>query len=333
MKGLVEKSCLILMLTLFSAASFITHAQAVGAHRGDNAIAGGRRTIKGQIYLSQRDEKGEIRFRIRLENPDMGKVTTVTDSDGQFTFNGISAGSYNLTVEETSGYESAHESVYVDSMSSGPLLMVPIYLRRKPSADPTLAGIPNAAIDAYSKGMEASQKNESQKAIDHLKTAIAAYQPFLQAYNELAVQFLKAGDLEKAGKALDSALKLKPHDFEANLNSGIVLLQNKKFEEAARPLKLAIEQRKTAATPHYYLGVALLNLKQIDEAQQELETTIKLPGGNNLAQAHRYLGGIYWSKREYKRAADELEAYLKLAPKAPDAERTKSAIKELRSKQ
>jgi Flp pilus assembly protein TadD len=332
MKRISTELCLLLLLLFLSGGSFATYAQAVGAGRGDNAGAGGRRTIKGQIYLTQRDEKGEMRFRIRLESPDVGTLTTVTDPDGQFTFNGIGAGSYNLSVEETSVYESAHESVYIDPTSGGPLVMIPIYLRRKPSADPALAGIPKAAIDAYSKGMEASRKNESQKAIDHFKTAIAAYQPFLQAHNELAVQYLKTGDLEKAGKALDAALKLKPYDFEANLNSGILLLQNKKFEEAERPLRVAIEQRKTAATPHYYLGVALLNLKRVDEAQQELETTIKLPGGNTLAQAHRYLGGIYWSKRDYSRAADELETYLTLAPKAADAERTRAAIKDLRSK-
>jgi hypothetical protein len=46
-----------------------------------------------------------------------------------------------------------------------------------------------------------------------------------------------------------------------------------------------------------------------------------------------YLGGIYWGRREYRRAADALETYLKLAPQAPDAERIRSTIKELRSKQ
>jgi hypothetical protein len=30
-----------------------------------------------------------------------------------------------------------------------------------------------------------------------------------------------------------------------------------------------------------------------------------------------YLAGIYWGRREYGRAADALEAYLKLAPQAP----------------
>jgi regulator of sirC expression with transglutaminase-like and TPR domain len=50
-------------------------------------------------------------------------------------------------------------------------------------------------------------------------------------------------------------------------------------------------------------------------------------------QAHRYLGGIYWGKREYKKAADELELYFKLAPQAKDAEQIHATIKDLRNKQ
>jgi regulator of sirC expression with transglutaminase-like and TPR domain len=37
--------------------------------------------------------------------------------------------------------------------------------------------------------------------------------------------------------------------------------------------------------------------------------------------------------RDYKRAADELETYLKLVPNAADAERTRATIKDLRAKQ
>nr|MBA2734600.1 hypothetical protein [Acidobacteriota bacterium] len=47
---------------------------------------------------------------------------------------------------------------------------------------------------------------------------------------------------------------------------------------------------------------------------------------------HYYLGGIYWRKGDTKRAGDELEKYLQLAPKAHDAERIRATIKELRSK-
>ena len=58
-----------------------------------------------------------------------------------------------------------------------------------------------------------------------------------------------------------------------------------------------------------------------------------------MAEAHHYLGGIYWrlankslQKQDYARAINEFEAYLRLVPKAPDAERIRETIKELRPK-
>jgi Flp pilus assembly protein TadD len=319
------------IMSCLLAGSLTVRGQVVGANRGERSSGGGSRTIKGQVYLPAGDMKNK-KFKIRLENVDVGVMTAVSDLDGNFSFNGLAAGSYSLTVEETGEYEGAHENIFMDQYGGGPVVIVPIYLRLKPSADPALAGVPKTALDAYAKGMEAARKGESKKAIEHLKTAIAAYQSFVPAYSELGVQYLKEGALDKAGEALDAALKLSPYDFDANLNFGIVLLQKKSFAEAERALRIASEQRKTAATPHLYLGITLVNLKRVDEAQQELETTIKLPGGNTLGQAHRYLGGIYWSKRDHTRAADELETYLLLAPKAADAERTRAAIKDLRSK-
>jgi tetratricopeptide (TPR) repeat protein len=76
----------------------------------------------------------------------------------------------------------------------------------------------------------------------------------------------------------------------------------------------------------------LISTKRYDEAQQEFESTIS-NGGENLPLAHKYLGGLYMSVHKNQQAADELEKYLKLDPKAADADRIKGTIKELRSKQ
>jgi tetratricopeptide (TPR) repeat protein len=80
-----------------------------------------------------------------------------------------------------------------------------------------------------------------------------------------------------------------------------------------------------------YLGVALMRQKDIDGAEKELQQAAKL-GGEHAGRAHYYLGGIYWARKEYKRAADELETYLRLTPRAPDADQVKGTISDLRSK-
>jgi tetratricopeptide (TPR) repeat protein len=115
------------------------------------------------------------------------------------------------------------------------------------------------------------------------------------------------------------------------LNYGTALTQKKEFAEAEKQLRRALKKLDKSATGHMYLGVALIGLKNIDEAERELQAAARL-GGEQMGAAHKYLGGIYWARRDYKKAADELETYLKLTPKAPDAEQVEGTIKELRGK-
>ncbi len=90
--------------------------------------------------------------------------------------------------------------------------------------------------------------------------------------------------------------------------------------------------KSAGPTAHYYLGLIMVSTKRYDEAQQEFELTIS-NGGENIPLAHKYLGGLYMSVHKNQQAADELEKYLKLDPKAVDADRIKGTIKDLRSKQ
>ena len=64
--------------------------------------------------------------------------------------------------------------------------------------------------------------------------------------------------------------------------------------------------------------------------QRTFESAIR-NGGEKLALAHKYLGGVYWKNNDNKRAADELEKYVTLAPQAPDVQKVRETIKELRS--
>jgi len=96
-------------------------------------------------------------------------------------------------------------------------------------------------------------------------------------------------------------------------------------------LRDAVKRNDSAPTAHLYLGIVLTKLPNYPEAEKELRRAIDLAGAQ-MGLAHKYLGGIYWSKRDYSHAVDELETYLRLTPNAPDAERVRGTIKELRNK-
>lgn len=322
------------VVLLLAGLSIMGQAQGVGSSRGLPSSSGGNHVIKGRVYFP--DDRAKTRMKVRLESAGaFGSMISVTDEDGQFMFTGLEAGPYTVVVEGDTLFETSRERVSIDREDGSPggrIVDVPLYVKYKPSANPAFASVPPAALDHYNKGLDAVRKADSKKAVEHLSAAIAAHSNFAQAYTELGVQYLKLAELEKAVSALQTAVKLSPTDFQPRLNLGIALLNSKNFAEAGQHLVEALKKNPASAVAHMYLGMALMNQKKLEEAQAELETAVNSKS-NDVAIAHKYLGGIYWAKREYQRAADELEMYLKLVPKAADADRTRAAIKDLRSKQ
>src|SRR6266516_718271 len=304
------------------------NAQSLGANRGDSAGTSGGRAIQGRVFQPS-GKTPDSGVRITLESPYSGTRTTVADGDGAFTFNNLAAGPYQVTIDAGKDFEIARESVNIEG--AAPVYQIPVYLRLKAENNPAFFGVPKPAIDLYNKGSESGRKGDSKKAVEQLRAAVDLYPQFALALNELGVHYLRLAQPDKAAEALQAALKLRPDEVSPRLNYGIALLNLKRLEESEKELRQVLKTNDAMPTAHMYLGIALMSQRKLDEAEKEL---LKATQANSLevAMDHRYLGGIYWGKRDYKRAADELETYLKLVPKAADAEKTKAAIKELRSK-
>lgn len=303
----------------------------VGSTRGLPNSGDGIHTIQGRVYAPS-GKPVATRLQLRLESSDTSPMTSVTDEDGAFIFARIPAGHYRLIIDGGSEFESAFEypSIYSEASTGGRIVRLAIFMRPKESND--FGGVHQDAVAAYKKAREFDRAGESKKAVEQLNKALAIYPRFGPALNLLGVQYLKAGQADKAAEALEAAVKLLPEEFLPRLHYGIALLNQKKFDLAEEQLKLALAKNDASPTAHMYLGIALMSKQRLDEAEKELLAAVN-SNSSEVASAHRYLGGIYWGKRDYKRAADELETYLKLMPKAADAERTKAAIKELREKQ
>jgi len=315
---------------------------------------GGKHRIQGRIYFPS-GRRSDATVRVALESSSSEKLSVIADLNGTFVFNAIAPGSYTLTVDAGKDYELAKDSVYVEgsgirsrTMSAADLARadvprifnVDINLQLKRNSakgrgavlNAALASVPQPAVALYDKALDAIRAGDPRKAVALLQEAVSYYPEFTIALNELGVQYLKLGEPDKAAQALRSGLRTRPDDYSLLLNYGMALLKKNEFAEAEAQLRLAIKRDENAWQARMYLGITLISMHNYVEAEKELLHTLVL-GGDDLSLPHYYLGGLYWGKRDYRRAADELEKYLKLAPKAPNAERTRASIKELRSKQ
>jgi uncharacterized protein HemY len=317
------------LLLLASATAAHAQASGIGAHRADIGGTGGTRTIRGRL-LDPDGKLPETRVRVSLDSPDTSGRQTTADADGNFLFSNLASGAYTITIDAGRDYEVMREPVYIESTQQ--TVSPVIYLRRRPEANPALAGVPPAAAALYVKGAEAARRNEPDKAIGLLSDAVAQHPSFGLAHRDLGALYLRARQLDKAAESLKAAVKALPEDAAARRDYGIVLLEKKEFAQAEEQLRAALKTLGQSAPVHMYMGVALMRQRKLDDAERELQQAAKL-GGDQMGRAHYYLGGIYWAKSEFKRAADELETYLKLTPKAPDAEQVKASVKQLRAKQ
>lgn len=335
------------LLLLVLAAAAPAHAQVGGT---DGTGTGGDHTIQGRL-VGPLGRRSELRLKVRLESSGAGDLYVFSDANGSFRFTSLRPGSYTVVVEGGDEFETARETVLLESSTvktrNGVIgvpfnrpITVQVYLRGKREAsaqaqpgvlNASLANVPKPALDLYHKGTEAARKNENERAADLLKLAVETHPNFTAALSELGITYLKLKRPEKAAESLSAALKLAPEDHGTLLAYGRALLELRRPAEAEEQFRKALRKNAASSSAHLYLGMILLGRREFEEAERELQAAAGA-GGAEAVRAHYYLGGIYWELKQYKRAADELETYLKLSPSTPDAQRLRATIKDLRAR-
>lgn len=325
--------------TLLLSSAVFTKAQGYG-DRTRTGGTNGVHTIQGRINLPSNRPAASL--KVRLESTNSATLTTLSNSEGVFYFSGLESGLYTIIIEPGDAYDSIRETVTIEreiinSISRTYNLMFDLRekgtLKNKPGVtSASLAKVPKPAREQFIKALEARDKGDVKSAIEKFNEAVRLYQPFTEAYAELGSLYLKTGEMDKAEDALKKALQLDEKNTNVKLNYGITLLKKNKMTEAEKFLREVAEADKTSATPYMYLGIALVGLSRFEEAEKEFLSAVSLKDDEKIARSHWYLGGIYWRKQNYKQAADELEKYLKLSPKAADADKARSLIQQLKEK-
>jgi Tfp pilus assembly protein PilF len=320
------------LTVMLSAALPNTNAQGYG----DRITTGeGTLALQGKVFLPNGSPASGV--TVSISGTEFIRNTTQTDESGNFRFNNLPFGNYTVTVKGTDEFEPDTESLAMGKeYSKGQTFTVIFNLRGKGvkkgdlSANPFFAKAPKDALKKYQEAAENVKKNDLPAAIAALDAAIVIYPDFAIAYNEKGLLLVKQNELDKALEAYVKAIQIKPDYFDAKFNFGYALLNKKDYERTEMVFRDLIQQKSDMPTAHLYLAIALIGLKKIDAAEASLKQAISMKGGENLAMAHRYLGGIYMQKKRNAEAAAELQKYLDLSPKAADADKIKTMINDLK---
>lgn len=324
------RSKLRLMFIFICLGALCAHGQGIGDRNrpGD----GGSHILSGNVLLP--DGRPAPGVKVSYSSADTFGKSTLTDDDGTFSFHGLPGGNYHVTFN-AEGFQTESETLTIERFAAtgqGYRLVIHLRLpgRTKAESNPLLKDVPKDAVSKYEKGMQKASKNDPKGAVADFDAAIALYPNFAAAYYEKGSALLKTNELDKAIEAFVKAISIKPEYTEAKYGYALAQFGKKNYEVAAAAFNDVLQQRKDMAEAHLNLGIALFHLKNFDAAESELKTAVTTKGGEKLALAHLYLGQIYAQKKRNSEAAVELEKYLEILPKAPNAERIKTAIADLK---
>jgi tetratricopeptide (TPR) repeat protein len=303
----------------------LVSAQGIGDRNRPQGL--GNYRITGKVVLPDGTPAKDV--VINFTGTESPAATYRTNEAGEFEIPGLSNGNYNVSVR-LNGYRPESESVNINGGGAGQSFPVVFYLKLAASANPLMKNVPKDAVSKYEKGMDKATKDDWKGAIADFDAAIAAYPNFAAAYYEKGAAQLKTNDWDGALESFVKAIQLKPDYVEAKYGYGYAEFEKKNWEVASAAFNDVLQQKKDMADAHQNLGISLFNLKNIDGAETELKAALSSSGGDKLALPHLYLGLIYSQKKQNADAIREYQKYLDMVPKAPNADRIKQTIEQLK---
>lgn len=332
MKNKLQFTFSFLFLAALGLVTTVVHAQGIG----DRNRAGGTGSyrLQGKVYLP--NGQPAVNAKVSISSSDFTNISVRTDLNGTFDSGGIPAGNYTVTVK-VDGLPAETEVMTIDrGTPSGRAFSVVFNLGRSVQTKPgeassqSLKDVPSRALEKYKAAAEKISKNDLKGALPLLDEAIVLHPNFAVAHYEKGAVHLKLQETDKAVESFAKAIAIKPDYFEAKYGYGKAMFEKKDYEVAEAVFRDVLKQKNDLAEAHLNLGISLFYLKNGTEAESELKTAIAAKGGDRLALAHLYLGQIYILKKQNADAITELEKYVDLAPQAPNVEKIKAKITDLK---
>jgi tetratricopeptide (TPR) repeat protein len=306
-----------------------------------------RNMIRGKVRTSNGNTVNNAIVELRVNGSGMIDQT-VTRNDGDFAFNGLAPGEYEIVVT-SSGFEPVVQREHfmgTDRMNSMEILQVEVIL--KPLAEPVLAApgtyfaqdVPKVARASYEKAVAKLREGKSDEGIALLRDAAANFNEYFDAHFALARELFRSGKDNESLEELERARQINDKQDVVYYMFGLVMMKQQKFKLAQRAFHEAISLNANNAFSHFYRGIALIELgiretgaerdSDFADAEKELNTAFEL-SDKKMADVYRQRARIHERRGNNEAAARDLESYLKAEPEAKNAEAIRQAISKLRA--
>jgi len=294
--------------------------------------------IRGQILIPS--VRAAERIQVVVQRADGPVVARVySDVQGNYEARGVPVGTYDVVVS-VDGYEEVRLQVAVGAGTFNavtlniPLTEKPIVIKRDSPFDSVVdiaelgRNYPKKALQDYDKAREELRKGNDAKAVELLSGVVKLAPDFYNAQQLLGGLFQKASRFREAQAAYRQAHEINPRMPEPLVSLGSTFID----EAAARAtegkevvgkilddaLDALEESLKIKPSPkgYYFLGTANYRSNFLEEAETHLKSALEMDP--RLGAAHLMLANVYFKRRRWRSALEQLDAYLAENPNASD---------------
>ena len=189
--------------------------------------------------------------------------------------------------------------------------------------------IPEKARKELFKGIRESRGYRPEKAIKYLKKAVDLYPSFYEAYNLMALQYLRLQQRERAVEILNKSIEVEKNNPVAYRRLGSIHLRSQQYGQALKTLRGAY--RKDSPDPRVLTGLA--------DAYYGLGQYLLALGFYNEAERHAvpspalYLrqGYCNWKLARLDQALTHFRRYLRERPSGPKSDEIRGLIAQVQS--
>jgi TolA-binding protein len=213
----------------------------------------------------------------------------------------------------------------VGGVNMGTLVLSPTFVDPSSEVSVNSLMVPKKARKEYQKGEKALRDNDLKGAANHLQKAVADYNKFAPAWNDLGRVYITAHQNDKAAQAFTNAIAADSGYVVPYLNLAQLQIQGQQYANAADTAGKALGVHPGLPAAAYLEALADFQLNRFDAAEQSAREAERGPH-QNIPQLHLLLANILLRRNDFSAAAQEMQAYLKEFPNGQFVAEVKSRL-------
>jgi tetratricopeptide (TPR) repeat protein len=157
-----------------------------------------------------------------------------------------------------------------------------------------------------------AQQNNAQKAVAEFELALAGRPDSPSLLLEVAQQYYRMAEVDKALVLIRKAVQLDPKFKEAYQLLGEMEIAQGRWAEASKTFQTLLQNHPGEEDPQFFLGLTYLQLRKYPQAQDVFKKIIQTNPKSD--RAYYFLGKVYLAQKQYDQAQKAFQETVGLQP-------------------